>query len=214
MVHGVRLVHHAEPAAGPAKPLLQDPADAVVRVQVLLNRDLVLGAAAEAAAHPDVEALGVLAHDEQVDTTPGRVPKRTQAVVVEAGRPQVHIEVELEAQAEEHLGGIADVGNARIADGSEKDGVGLGDGLEGGFRHGGLPSQHRRRADLELLELVVQPRRPDYPHGLGDDLQAGQVTGDDCYPLGQPGDPLPTLPARGRDLPLPRPQAGGSGGGA
>src|SRR2546425_1274740 len=103
VVHSVRLVDHAEPAAGQPEALGQDAADAVVRVDVLLDRDLVLGAAAEAAAHAHVEPLGVLAHDHQVDAAPLRIPQRAQAVVVEAGRPPGGREGRLAAETPEDL---------------------------------------------------------------------------------------------------------------
>jgi len=97
VVHRVGLVDEAEPALGALEPVLDDAADAVVRVEVLLDGRLVLGAAPEAAPHAHVGALGVLAHDEQVHRPALGLAQRAEPVVVEARRPQVHVEVELEA---------------------------------------------------------------------------------------------------------------------
>ena len=70
------------------------PLDTHARVDRTLRRDLVRRALAQESALARVRALGVLAHDEEVD-----------AVVVATGpgleRPQVHVEVEREAHLQQ-----------------------------------------------------------------------------------------------------------------
>src|SRR5487761_235261 len=74
--HGVRLVDHHDLALSPPEGVVDDPGHPFVGVEVLLDRDLVFGAALEATTHAHVQALGVLAHDQQVDLSPVLVPQR------------------------------------------------------------------------------------------------------------------------------------------
>ena len=54
--------------------------DALARVHVLVDGDLVARAALELPAHADVDALGVLAEDDEVHVLRGAVLQRHEAV--------------------------------------------------------------------------------------------------------------------------------------
>src|SRR2546422_4502330 len=80
--HGVGLVDHHDLVPRHLKRVLDDACDAEVRVDVLLDCYLLLRAFLEAPAHADVEALGVLAHDQEVHRPALLAPKGRQPVVV------------------------------------------------------------------------------------------------------------------------------------
>jgi hypothetical protein len=80
-----------------------DALDALAGVDVLVDGDLVGGAAAHLAADVDVDPLGVLAKDHEVDVLRAVVLERAQAVVEAAHRAHVGVEVEPEAKAEEDV---------------------------------------------------------------------------------------------------------------
>ena len=69
--HGVRLVGHVHGLLAVRLRVLEagadDALDALARVDVLVDGDLVGRAALELAADADVDALGVLAEDDEVD---------------------------------------------------------------------------------------------------------------------------------------------------
>ena len=68
--HGVGLVDHDDLFSRDLKRVLDDAGNARKRVEVLLDGDLGLGALLEAASQADVEALGVLADNQQVHRPP------------------------------------------------------------------------------------------------------------------------------------------------
>ncbi len=74
--HGVRLVDHDDLAPGSSEGVLDDPGDALVCVEVLLDGNLVFRAALEATTHADIQAFGVLAHDQEVDLSLVLAPQR------------------------------------------------------------------------------------------------------------------------------------------
>ena len=104
-----------------------DPLDAFPRIDVLLYGDLVGGTFLEDPTHADVEPLGILAEDDEVDLL-GAVPlQRRQAIMKTADRAQVHEQVELETGAQQDVPGVAHVGYARVAQRTHEDRV---EGLE------------------------------------------------------------------------------------
>ena len=99
---------------------------ALVGVDLFLDGDLVLGARLEAAADADVEPLGVLAKHDEVHV--GRVASLQADTVARASslhRAVVHVEVELEASAEQDVARVAIVRHARIAERADEDRVEL-----------------------------------------------------------------------------------------
>ena len=99
--------------------------DALARVDVLVDGDLVARAALELAAHADVDALGVLAEDDHVDVLRAAVAQRDEAVGERAHGADVRVEVEAEAQAEEDVARVLEPGHARVAQGAEQHGARL-----------------------------------------------------------------------------------------
>src|ERR1700694_2885937 len=177
--HGVRLVDHHDLAPPDAEGIFDDAIHANVGVEVLLDRNLVFGALLETAAHADVKALGVLTHDQEVDLAPVFAAQRRQAIVVEAGRPQVDVEVEFEAQPEQHPGQVGGIIDAWVADRSEKNGVSLFQLLPRGGRYGLAGPHVLLGVDVELFELEVGARGPQDLDRLGDNLLARTIAGQD-----------------------------------
>ena len=78
----------AEPqAAQEAQPQPQDPVDPLTGEHRFLNRDLLLGAAVDPAAHFGVFALVVLAHDAEVDLARPAVGERRANPLEQLERP-------------------------------------------------------------------------------------------------------------------------------
>ena len=92
-----------------------DAVHALVGVQLFLDGNLVLGAGFEPPADADIEPLGVLAKDDEVDVRRAAALERAEALVEQAHGPVVDVEVELEARAEQDVARVAIVGHARIA---------------------------------------------------------------------------------------------------
>jgi hypothetical protein len=171
----VGLVHQSEVAAGTRLGQLVGEAHAPLHAHAGVHRSLgghlVRRPPAQDAALPGVEALGVLADDHGVD----------------AGAlhgPQVHIEIELEAETQQQAA-LDDPGrHARRAHGTEEDGV--------------QPPQlaeHRvgedvARAQVAVAAQVVVDGVEGHPGGahdlerLGDHLRPDAVTGEDPDPVG------------------------------
>ena len=103
--------------------VLDDPVHALVGVDFLLHRNLVVGAGLEAAADAHVQAFGVLAKDDEVDVGGPAILQRTQPLVKQAHRPVVDVQVELEPGSQQDVASMAHVRNARIAERPDVDGV-------------------------------------------------------------------------------------------
>ena len=98
-------------------------------VHFFLDRDLVLGAGLEAPADAHVQPLGVLAEHHEVDVRWGASLQRAQALVEQLHRPVVHVEIQLEAGAEQDVARVPVVGHARVAQGTDEDGIELPEGV-------------------------------------------------------------------------------------
>src|SRR5690606_8758649 len=191
--HGVRLVGERDlAAAGRARVLergAHDALDALARVDVLLDGDLVRRAALEVAAHPRVDALGVLADDDDVHVLGRHVTQRRESRVEEADGPQVHVQVEVEAQAEQDRARVAVVRDARIAERAEEDRVVIGPEILHLLRRdGGAGAQVPLGAEVPLdeleRELGVGGEEAKQLDGLAGDLRADAVPGnhgDACH---------------------------------
>src|SRR5690606_8657585 len=191
--HGVRLVGERDLAAAGGAGVLErgahDALDALARVDVLLDGDLVRRPALEVAAHPRVHALGVLADDDDVHVLGRHVTERRECRVEEADGPQVHVQVEVEAQAEQDLARVAVVRDARIAERAEEDRVVVGPEIVHLLRRdGGAGAQVTLGAEIPLHELErelglggEQAKQFD---GQAGDLRADAVPGnhsDACH---------------------------------
>ena len=132
--HGVALVRHADARQAIGRRVvervLDDAVDALVGVDLFLNRDFILGARLEPPADVHVDAFRVFAEDDEVHIVWAALLERTQPLVEESDGTLIHVQIELKADAEEDVARVAHVGNARIAE----------------------------RADVDRVELVAQPR--------------------------------------------------------
>ncbi len=128
----VRLVAHRHPMPAALDRVLEsrphDALDALVGVQVLVDRHLVGRPALEAPPDIHIGALGVLAKDDDVDgaldaVRPGL--ERAEVRVQQLDRAQVDVQVEAEAEAEQDVPRVLVARNAGIAERAEEDRVGL-----------------------------------------------------------------------------------------
>src|SRR3989449_9221565 len=116
---GVRLVahRHARLAArlGPLESRPDDSLDSLHGVDFL--RDV---AFAVDAALSEIDALGVLPKDDEVDR-PSLTPQRRKIGVQQLYRPEVDVEIEPEPQSEQDIPGVLVPGHARIAQGAQEE---------------------------------------------------------------------------------------------
>jgi len=109
--------------AGVVEGVAKDALDTFVGVDVFLDGNFVGSSLFEEAANADVQALGVFAEDYEIDVGGLAILERGEARGEEFGGAGVDVEIELEAQAEEDVGGVPVGRDARIANGAEEDGV-------------------------------------------------------------------------------------------
>ena len=217
-----------------------DPLDPFEGAHVLLEGDLVRRALLQMPPGADVHAFGVLPEDDQVHVFRPFVAQRTEPCVEEADGTEVHVEIEFEAQAQQDLPAVAHVGDARIAEGTEQDGIEVGaEGLERLVGEGRAILQIALGPEVEGLPGQGEP----FPLGHGgEDLQAlvhhlrtDAVPGYDCE-LRQGGvrlgrgprrvntrtagvdgvdtsEPKPAAPGRFGRLPAQHPRCNGRGRG-
>ena len=107
------------------------------------------GATAHRAAGTAVQAFGAFTHDHEVDVT--RVGERRRDTLVQLGRTQVHVLVQVEAELEQQAAFQNARLDARIADGAQQDGVGLLDALLFLFRKNRAVTQIALGTQIELL---------------------------------------------------------------
>ena len=115
----VRLVAHAHALAARAsrvfKGIADNALDALPRVDILLRGDLVGSSLLEESAYPDIGALGVFAEDNEVDVFFRAVFERREAAIKQDARPNVDVEIQLESQAQENIGGVHICRHPRIS---------------------------------------------------------------------------------------------------
>src|SRR5207245_10925116 len=95
----------------------------LTRFYLFLRGDLVWRALLEHASGIGVDALGVLADDDEVDVLGLDSFQRAEPGIEQPHRADVGVEVHLEAHAEENLFGVNVGWHAEIAEGSDEDGV-------------------------------------------------------------------------------------------
>ena len=126
----VLLVHegHVLPALhGQLEGVTHHALHAVGGVDGDFGGHLVRGATTDRAAGTAVQAFGAFTHHDEVDVT--RVGERRRDTLVQLGRTQVHVLVQVEAELEQQAAFQNARLDARIADGAQQDGVGLLDAL-------------------------------------------------------------------------------------
>ena len=183
-LQGRTTCHCVGLAAGVVEGVADDALDAFAGVDVFLDGDLVGSSLFEEAADADVEAFGVFAEDHQVNVVGGAIAERGEARVEEFGGAGVDVEVELEAQAEEDVGGVLVGGDAGIAERAEEDGVELvAQHFDGAFGEGDVFAEEFVGAPVEFDELdgavALGGGGLDDFDGYGGDFLADAVAGDD-----------------------------------
>ena len=151
----------------------------------LLDDDLALGAGEHAAADRGILALGVLAHDEEVDVARLAAGERAGHARHQPHRAQVDVLVELAAELDQRAPQRDVVGNLlRPADRAEEDRVVLADLLLPVLRHHALvllvvvPAGEIEPV-LPQLEAEALGGRLEHAHALGHDLLADAVARND-----------------------------------
>ncbi len=91
----------------------QDAVHPLVGVDLFLEGHFVWRPGLEAAADANVQPLGVLAEHHEIHVGRRPVLQRTQTLVEQPDRPVVHVQVELEARAEQDVAGMPVVGHTR-----------------------------------------------------------------------------------------------------
>ncbi len=116
-----------------------------------LGGDLVRSAAADGSAGAAVQALGALTHDDEVDVA--RVGERGGDALVQLGRTQVDVLVEVETELQQQAAFQDACLDARIADGAQQNRVGLLDALLFLFRKNRAIAQIPFGAEVEVLVI-------------------------------------------------------------
>ncbi len=187
--HRVALVGHAHAAAAcglrELERVADDPVDALVGVELLLDRDLVVGARLEAAADADVQPLGVLAEDDEVDVRRRAILQRAQPRVEQPHRAVIDVEIELEPRAEQDVARVTVVGHTRIAERADEDRVELPQRRVAVGRHRDAGAQVMIGAPRQRLELdrAAEDVRcpPKHLHRLGGRFDADAVARNNRY---------------------------------
>ncbi len=173
------------PALGQIEGVAQDAVDADAAHHGFLHDDLALGAGIHLAADRGIFALGVFAHDEEIDIAGLAAGERRWNARHQAHRPQVDILVELAAELQERAPERDMVRHGfRPADGAEEDRVVAADLRLPVLRHhpamggvvvaGGEVEMVEGEVDLELAGGRFEDAQT-----LGHHFLADAVAGDD-----------------------------------
>ena len=112
---------------------------------------LVRGATAHRAAGTAVQAFGAFTHHDEVDVT--RVGERRRDTLVQLGRTQVHVLVQVEAELEQQAAFQNARLDARIADGAQQNRIGLLDAVLFFFRQDRAVAQVTFGTEIEMLVI-------------------------------------------------------------
>ena len=148
----VLLVHQRDVLATLHRQLIGVPHHALHAVRGVdgdLGGDLGRSVATNRSAGTAVQAFGAFTHDHEVDVT--RVGERRGNALVQLGRTQVHVLVQVEAELEQQAAFQNARLDARVADGAQQDGVGLLDALLFLFRKNRAVTQIALGTQIELL---------------------------------------------------------------
>ncbi len=127
----------------------ENPVHALAGEHALLGDELPLGALEHPAADAGILALGVLAHDVEVDVRLGPAGERRARTRHQPARAQVHVLVEAAADRDQQPPQRHVVRHPRKSDRAEQDGVALAQAVEPVRRH------HRASAVPGLARPVV-----------------------------------------------------------
>ena len=149
-----------------SKANLQDPVDALAGEDRLLHGHLVVGALEHAAADRGVLALGVLAHDPEIDVARLAIGQRAGHALEQPHRAQVHVLVEVAADRDQQSPQRNVVGHARPADGAEEDALERLELLHAVVRHhlAGLHQPIARPVEIGEFEFEVEAPRGGFEH--------------------------------------------------
>ena len=186
----VGLGGRREPASPPARELEgipHHPVDALAGEDALLHHRLLLGAGVDAPAHLRVFALVVLADDDEVDVGGAAVRERRGNPLEQLDRPQVDILPEGPAQRDQEAPERDMVRHAGKAHRAQQDRVERAQHLDAVLRHHPAGLAVGLAAPVEMLPVEADVVAPagglQHPHGLGHDLLADAVAGDDRDPI-------------------------------
>ena len=156
-----------------------NPLDALARVDVFLNRDLIGRALLEDSARIGVHAFRVFADHDEIHILRLDAFQRTQRRIEQAHWPHVGVEIHLEAHAEQDLFGV-DVGlDAGIAEGAGENRIEVtAKHGEAVGRDGHSVAEIAIGAPVEFAHFDVSSRCPDHFESLGDYFLADSVSGD------------------------------------
>ena len=183
VAHRVGLGHQAQPAApglGEPEGMARRPLDDASRVDGDLDAEVVAGPRVGEATGADVLALGVLAHDHQVDAV--GVAHLGRDAGEGPHRAEVDREVELLPQADDQAPDQLVVGDVRAADGAEQHGVEAPDDVGRVGGHRGPLAEVALAAPVELGGLQRRAagaqRRLEHGERGCHDLRSDPVTRD------------------------------------
>ena len=188
--HDVRLVGHqdllAASGAGVVKREADDALHAFAGVDVLLRSNLVGRAEFEVAAHARVDALGVLANHSEIDVGGSSVLQRAKRSVQQFHRADIGVKIHLKAHAQQNFFGVDVRRHARIAEGSDEDGVEVaGQHLEAVGRNSGALDDVAISSPVKMSECQRRARGLEHLDGCGDDFFSDAVSLDDGDTLGR-----------------------------
>src|SRR5207249_8184384 len=105
--HGIRLVAHAHALQAVLPRILERIAnnalDSFARVNVFLHGNLIGRALLERSANANIKAFRVFAKDDEANIFLGTVSQGRKPIVKQFHRTGVHVEVELESQAQQNV---------------------------------------------------------------------------------------------------------------
>ena len=161
VAHGVGFIRHVHRVVAVNPGVLEgrtdDALDALARVDVLVDRHLVRGAPLELAPHADVDALGVLAEDDEVHVASAAPLEGDEAVGERTTGAHVGEEVVTLAHAEDDVPRMLHARHPRIAQGPEEDRRALPLDRHADLRwEGGAIPQVTVRAQVQLPEVERQ----------------------------------------------------------
>src|SRR5260370_8965687 len=160
--HGVGLVAHADALqAVPAsvfERIADDAFDALARIHVLLNGDLVRCVLFEEPANANIKSLGVFAENHQTNVFFGAIAEGSEALVKEVDGSGGDIEVQLEAKAQQDIRGMLIRRHEGIAERDEKDGIEfVAEHFDGAPRQGNALAQVLVRAPIQFDKFERPP---------------------------------------------------------
>src|SRR5688572_23455276 len=103
--------------------MTDNPIHSLEGIDLLLDGDFIVSTRFEAATDADVQAFRVLAEHGEVDVGHGPVFERAKPLVQETNRAVINVQIQLEAGAKENVACVAIVGDARVTERADENGV-------------------------------------------------------------------------------------------